>query len=201
MKILLTGDSITAAGRDLADPSSLGHGYAALVADRLSEATVLNTGISGHRVPHLRERWDRDVLALAPDVLSIKIGVNDTWHRFTSRLRHGGTGEKEFEAGYREILQRSRDAGIKRIIMVEPFLLPVEEDQWRMRADLDAKTAVVRRLATEFGADFVALDGPFAEEASAVGPEALVRDGVHPTPAGHRLIADRWLHVFDRGAR
>lgn len=201
MKILLTGDSITAAGRDTTDPASLGDGYVALVADRLGDATVLNTGISGHRVPDLRERWDRDVLALAPDVLSVKIGVNDTWHRFTRRLRHGGTGEKEFEAGYREILDRSRSAGIGRIIVVEPFLLPVADEQWRMRADLDAKTAVVRRLAAEFDADLVALDGPFAEEASAVGTRALVRDGVHPTPAGHRLIADRWMRVFERGAR
>ena len=25
-----------------------------------------------------------------------------------------------------------------------------------------------------------------------------LRDGVHPTPAGHQLIADAWLELFER---
>src|SRR3546814_8244479 len=59
VKILLTGDSITAALRDPGDPSDLGDGYVARVADALPGHKVLNTGINGHKVPDLQERWER----------------------------------------------------------------------------------------------------------------------------------------------
>lgn len=198
MKILLTGDSITAAGRDIGSPTSMGEGYAATVAAALPEHSVLNTGINGNRVPDLQQRWEVDALAHAPDVLSIAIGVNDTWHKYVGRLRRGGTADREFEDGYRELLQRAREAGVPRIIVVEPFLIPADATQQRMRADLDAKIAIIRRLVAEFGTDLVTLDGAFAEEASWVGADSLVLDGVHPTDAGHQLIADRWLAGFHR---
>src|SRR5699024_4929351 len=68
--ILLTGDSITDCGRDRDDLTSLGAGYAALVAAGLPEEQVINTGIGGNRVKDLQARWDADVLAHSPAVLS-----------------------------------------------------------------------------------------------------------------------------------
>ncbi|MEE2753527.1 MAG: hypothetical protein VX910_06050 [Candidatus Latescibacterota bacterium] len=37
----------------------------------------INKGIGGNRITHLKERWNDDVFANAPDRLSIKIGIND----------------------------------------------------------------------------------------------------------------------------
>ncbi|KQY57085.1 MULTISPECIES: SGNH/GDSL hydrolase family protein [unclassified Nocardioides] len=193
MRLLLTGDSITAAGRDLTDPTDLGTGYVARVAAALPAHEVLNTGINGHRVPDLQQRWGRDVLAHAPDVVSVMVGVNDMWRRYT---RQEPTPVSRFETGYRDLLVRTRAAGVERIIVLEPFLLPVRDEQWSWRADLDEKIAMVRRLAQEFDADLVATDGPMAQAASSDGARALVSDGVHPTPQGFDVLADCWLGVF-----
>ncbi|QOR70152.1 SGNH/GDSL hydrolase family protein [Ruania alkalisoli] len=193
--ILLTGDSITDCGRDRTDLTSLGEGYASLVAADVPEKRVINTGIGGHRVVDLQARWDADVLAHSPEVLSIMIGINDTWRRYDSG---DPTSAEAYESGYRDLLTRSRAAGVKRIILVEPFLLPVNADQWAWREDLDPKIQVVRRLAAEFDAEYLATDGPLTQTASRTSPEFLAHDGVHPTPTGHRFIADLWLDNYRR---
>ncbi|PHP53148.1 SGNH/GDSL hydrolase family protein [Actinomyces ruminis] len=81
---LFTGDSITEWGRtDKRDPHDLGCNYVRLLAEEhLAGQTVLNTGIGGDRLADLAERWQRDVVALAPDVLSVYIGINDTWRHY-----------------------------------------------------------------------------------------------------------------------
>lgn len=71
-----------------ADPNGVGAGYVystislfhALHPDM--NVTFINRGISGNRVKDLQARWQEDALDLNPDVLSILIGINDTWRRF-----------------------------------------------------------------------------------------------------------------------
>jgi lysophospholipase L1-like esterase len=45
------------------------------------------------------------------------------------------------------------------------------------------------------GARFVPLQAAFDARAAETGPEAWAKDGVHPTPAGHALIAQQWRAV------
>jgi lysophospholipase L1-like esterase len=77
--------------------------------------------------------------------------------------------------------------------LIEPFLLPVTDEQWKWREDLDAKIQVVRELAREYQAWLIAADGMFAELAATTGPEYWAFDGVHPTAAGHQALAEAWL--------
>ena len=58
---------------------------AAIARDPATAPVVINRGTSGHRVPDLAARWDRDVIELAHDVVSIKIGINDVWRQFDGR--------------------------------------------------------------------------------------------------------------------
>ena len=190
MTIVLTGDSITDAGRDRSDLASWGSGYAALIGQALAEERVINTGISGNRVTDLQRRWDQDVLAHEPAVLSIMIGINDTWRRYD---RDDPTSTQAYAAGYRDIVTRALAAGVERVILVEPFLLPVTDEQWAWREDLDPKIQAVRRLASDLGTGYLATDGPLAQRAATVGAATLAADGVHPTPEGHRFLADLWL--------
>ena len=66
-RLLFIGDSITDCGRRECK-EGIGGGYPRLVRDYLlakdpeSAPIVLNTGISGNRVTHLQERWQRDVI-------------------------------------------------------------------------------------------------------------------------------------------
>ncbi len=196
--VLLQGDSITDAGRNYGDGDDLGAGYGMLVGAWFSAAypekrvRFLNRGVSGNRAHDLRARWQRDCLDLRPTWVSILIGVNDTWRRYDS---NDPTPVDTFERDYRAILTMAYDRIKARLILCEPFLLPVPEDRSRWREDLDPKIAVVRLLAREFEAIYVPLDGLFAAAAARREPAFWLPDGVHPTPAGHALIAQAWLRA------
>lgn len=206
-RLVFVGDSITDAGRDRADVTSLGDGYVSLVAGDLPGAEVRNLGVGGDRAVDLEARWDRDVAGSAPDVLTLYVGVNDTWRRFD---RDDPTSAADFEAAYRRLLDRV--PGTPRLVLIEPFLLPVRAEQHDWLDDLAGKRDVVTRLAAETGAALVPLHGLLTAAAEAAGPagaESLAPDGVHPTPTGSRAIADAWLAAYrsdaqtivDNGAR
>jgi lysophospholipase L1-like esterase len=196
--ILFQGDSITDAGRERSDPESLGYGYANLIAAWLSaqhpakHLRFLNRGIGGDRASNLRQRWQADCLDLKPDWVSILIGINDTWRRYDSG---DATSAEVYEQNYRAILEQTRALGAG-IIILEPFVLPTPADRIAWREDLDPKIAVARRLAREFAALYVPLDGAFAAAAVQRVPEFWLFDGVHPTHAGHALIAQEWIRAI-----
>jgi acyl-CoA thioesterase I len=129
--VLFTGDSVTDSGRSRENPDDLGFGYAVLAASWYSalypekQVRFLNRGISGNRVCDLRNRWQTDCLDLHPDVVSILIGINDTWRAFDS---HDPTSTADFERDYRAILDLSQAQG-SRLVLCEPFVLPVPEDR------------------------------------------------------------------------
>jgi len=195
MKILFQGDSITDAGRayDLGD---LGDGYVRMVTEQFSawhpevKATFLNRGVSGDRIRDLRDRWQVDCLDLKPDVVSILVGVNDVlgtffWGDFTSL--------ESFEADYASILELTRKNLDAQIILLEPFLLPVSNDLDALRSDLDSRIRIVRKLSNKFRTELVCLDSIFSKAGKREKPEFWSLDGVHPTAAGHGLIARSWL--------
>ena len=190
--MLFIGDSITDAGRR-DDPQGLGSGYVRRIADtfaaRGDTRTILNRGIGGDRIGDLRARWDDDVLALAPSILTVYVGINDTWRRFDQGVE---TTALDFEAQYRELLEEARAAFAPRLILMEPFLTPVTVTQQEWLEDLHGKRDAVASLATEFGAAFVPLHRILTVAAAHHGPEAIADDGVHPTPLGAELIAESW---------
>jgi lysophospholipase L1-like esterase len=64
-------------------------------------------------------------------------------------------------------------------------------DGWR--AEIDARRSVVEKLAKEFGAVLVKFQGMFdGAVAAGTTPDYWAKDGVHPTPAGHALMAREW---------
>ncbi|GIF46259.1 lysophospholipase L1-like esterase [Asanoa ferruginea] len=182
--IVFAGDSITDCDRR-ADPAGLGDGYVRLVADALGGAArVVNVGISGNSARDLRDRWKTDVLAEQPSLVSVLVGINDTWRRYDSGTV---TTAAEFESNYRALLTSL--AGV-RIVLIEPFLLPVRDEQVAWREDLDPKVAVVRALAAEFGAVLVPADTALAAAGAAAD---VAPDGIHPSAWGHELLAKLWL--------
>jgi len=199
-RLLFQGDSITAAGRDPADGLSLGHGYVAAVARHFaaSGATpdILNRGVSGHRTADLRIRWERDAVDLKPDVLSVMIGINDTWRRYDAQ---DPTSTADYARDYRELLLPFQGTGT-RLVLMEPFLIPVRREQWAWRQDLDPRIHVVRRLAAEFDAALLAADGLLNQAAREAGDPTLIsEDGVHLTSRGHEVLAAAWTGLVRVG--
>lgn len=194
--VLFQGDSITDAGRNRNDINDLGLGYPMFIASWFSalypdkNVRFINRGISGDRVRNLKARWQEDCLDLKPDWVSILIGINDCWRRYDS---NDPTSVEAFESDYRYILDQVKEKLNAKIILCEPFVLPTPEDRVQWREDLDPKIHVVRKLAREYGAIFIPLDGIMAQACARKEPAFWAADGVHPTPAGHALIAQAWL--------
>lgn len=196
--MLFQGDSITDAGRDRLDDSSSGRGYALISSAWFGalypelNIRFLNRGIGGDRSADLRARWQTDCLDLKPDWVSILIGINDTWRRFD----HGQvTTTETYEENYRALLDGIKAQLGSKLILAEPFVLPVSEDRLSWREDLDAKIKVVHKLAKEYEAILLPLDQIFKDALKRQKAAYWALDGVHPTPAGHALIAQSWLHA------
>ena len=199
--ILFQGDSITDSGRNRTiatanSAAALGTGYPLLIASAVLEADArrglrfFNRGVGGDRVPDLQARWQADTIALAPDVLSVLVGVNDYWHK---RSR-GYTGTvADYENGYVALLEQTRRAlSNVRFIVVEPFVLTVGAVDASWFPEFDERRAAAERVARRTGATFVRLQSHFNDLAATAAPEYWAADGVHPTPAGHAVIAERW---------
>ena len=203
--ILFQGDSITDCGRnrDAAgtpnDLRGLGQGYAMMAGAELLSARpadglrVFNRGISGNRIVDLYARIQGDILNLKPDVLSILIGVNDTWHGKNPDWSNGVAIPK-YERIYRDLLNEVREAlpNVK-FVLCEPFVLRcgVVRDDWV--DEIDERRAVVAKLAKEFGAVLVPFQSMFDDAVKLAPPEYWAADGVHPSAAGHLLMAKCWL--------
>jgi len=190
--VVFFGDSITDCGWDRNAAGSLGDGYVKIIAERMPLVRVTNRGISGNRVYDLEARLDTDVLSLKPDIVSILIGINDTWRTFDAGL---ASPIPEFQASYRRILERLLAAKC-RVVLLEPFLLPIPEDRRAWRLDVDSRIGAIRELAWDFHLPYLPLDGTFASAAATTELAHWLPDGVHPSAAGHELIATQWIADF-----
>ena len=201
-RILFQGDSITDASRNReALPESnngFGAGYPGLVAARIfgdhlgNEYNVINRGISGNRVVDLYARWKVDCLNLKPDVLSILIGVNDTWHE------KGHQNGVEVDR-YKLIFDMLLDWTVKtlpeiKLVLMEPFVLEHGAVTADWLPEIAARGAVVKELAAKYNAIFIPCQQILNDAAAKAGSgELILRDGVHPTLMGHQVLADAWL--------
>lgn len=185
MKVLFQGDSITDAGRDRSDPHELGFGYPKYAAKYIKEAMpgtdfeFINLGISGDQTANLVQRLDSDFVNIGADVVSILIGINDTWHRAATREY---LDDAIFEQNYRTVLEAVKKTGAK-ILMLEPFLAAVP-DKMYFYEDLYKKILICRKLAREYADAYIPLDGLIAQASLEHEPTYYAADGVHPTPDG-----------------
>ena len=192
---LFTGDSITDAGRRTDPSAHLGAGYVRRIAEMAAESGkrlyVTNTGVGGDRTSDLLDRFDADILKVRPNILTILIGINDMWRRYDSGA---SVSAAEFYSNYSRVLTRVRDElDLKRIVIMEPFLVPVKGAQlsWHVE-DLDENIAITRELADRYGATLIPLNEIFVDRAARVGAASVIDHGVHPSAGGHELIAQLW---------
>ncbi len=194
--ILFQGDSITDAGRkrEITEPNraeALGRGYPALVAGELladypdHDLQIYNRGISGNKIPDLAARWERDAIDLKPDILSIKIGVNDYWHTIAFGNKYKGTVD-DYETGYRELIERTlnENRGVQ-IVICDPFTLR----DWKEYKGYQRRA---KKIADEFRLTWVDFQGAFDQALDAADSKFWAGDGVHPSTPGHALMAQTW---------
>ena len=207
--ILFQGDSITDAGRnkEAKDPNvqnALGGGYAFLAAADLlnkfaaKNLKVYNKGISGNKVFQLAARWQGDCLDLKPAVLSILIGVNDYWHKHNGN--YDGTVEI-YENDFRALIKRTKEALPEtKLVICEPFaVLGCRAVDQTWFPEFDKYRAVAKKLAGEFDTIFIPYHDLFAKACKIAPPTYWTADGVHPSVAGAKLMAEAWTkYVFGK---
>ena len=207
--ILFQGDSITDCGRNREVSTSRGIGYPHLVSAHLMASEpcrydCFNRGISGNRVVDLYARIRKDMINLKPDYISILIGINDVWHEYEQQ---NGVDAEKFELVYNLMIEElKRDLPGVKIMILEPFVLPgsatentpEHPNRWEyFLGETKLRQAAAKRVAEKHGLPFVPLQYIFDKvNADAPANGYWLRDGVHPSAAGHELIKNEWLKAF-----
>jgi acyl-CoA thioesterase-1 len=183
--ILLASPAIAAPVKILMLGTSLTQGYGlppgteipALLQANLKaagiDAAVINAGVSGDTSAAGLSRLDWS-LADKPDAAIVELGSNDT-------LR--GISPAQTEKNLSAILARLKERHIPVLLlgMMAPRNMGPEYAR--------AFDAIYPKLAKQYGA----LLYPFVLEGVALNPKLNQADGMHPNPAGARIIADRLL--------
>lgn len=205
-RIVFAGDSVTDMGS--ANPvgeglnDNVGRSYVRIVENMLSafypEAMirVTNSGISGNTSRDLRARWERDVLNLHPQWVSICIGINDVWRQFdTPALTERAVQPAEYEENLTAMLE-SLAGRVQGVFLLTPYIMePCRED--RMRARMDEYGAICRRLAEKHGCIFVDLQAMFDRYFRYRHSSFIAWDRIHPNQIGATLIAREILSHAD----
>lgn len=219
--ILFQGDSITDVGRvrenrdfpvNLA-PGFIAPGYPGVVSANLSakykgEYNFINRGISGNRIVDVYARIKADIINLKPDYMSLYIGVNDVWHEINSK---NGVAPEKFEKIYTMLLEEVTEVlpNIK-IMLIAPYVLegPATEnteeipDRWdRFKKGVAINAQIVRKIADKFNLPCISLQEIFDDACKYAPANYWTGDGVHPSIAGHGIIAEQWLKTFEEKIR
>jgi lysophospholipase L1-like esterase len=186
------------------DPNhSLGHGYAFLISANQAEAypdlrvMYINRGICDNTSHDLLARWQADALDFRPDVISILIGVNDV----LQRLRDNQSFSiDDYESTYDKILSETVVAVPNaKIILGEPFFAPgkatlAQIDRWP--GAIRQQNEVVDKLAQKYHAAVVHYPEMFERAYKRAPVDYWIWDGIHPTHAGHQLMAYEWEQTY-----
>ncbi len=197
--IIFFGDSITQLGEN---PG----GYVRLVRDSLTSKyknlnlEIIGAGISGHKVPDLIARLDKDVLSKKPTIVVIYIGINDVWHW---DLKIGGTTKEKFEEGLKFLIGKINENNA-RVILCTPSVVGERSDSLnKLDKMLDEYADISRRVAKETGSSLCDLRSAFLEYELANNPKQLhegilTYDGVHLSAEGNRFVAKKMIEALEK---
>ena len=220
-RVLFIGDSITdgnwgnacgmpkpTAERSLWDMNHIyGSGYMYLCASHYQgdfpekEYAFFNRGISGNTLRDLEKRWEEDVIGMKPDVLSVLVGTNDV-HYYLQGDKKEPFDFEGWEKCYRSLLDRFLQANPElKIVVGTPFVANVgnmrKSEDFAERDSLVRRcAAIVERIAKDYQTVFLPYNAMFDEilgTAPASQDTYWIWDGIHPTPAGHKRMADMWI--------
>lgn len=207
-RLVFIGDSITDSNRNYealpARWSSWGDGYVQVINSYTTafhpglELMVINQGISGNRVRDLAARWQTDVLALQPDWVSIMVGVNDVSRHFDGIFyQEDQVAPKEFEATLSQLVEQTQPK-VKGLFLLSAFLLTPEKAD-PMRQMIDQYNALTKKVAEKYDVVYVDVQSEMDKYMAVQSGYYLSIDRVHPSLAGHLLIAKAWLSAAGLG--
>ncbi len=202
--VLFTGDSITDTGRREGN-FPFGNGYVRMSIDLITarcpqhKLKFINTGISGHTVRDLQNRWTDDVIRHQPDWVSIMIGVNDV-HRWIHKVDGQSVSPEEYAEIYPRILDRVKKETKAQLVLIEPFYMSVEHAPGSYRANVLTQLAkyqkTCEKLAKQYKARYVRCHDMFQSLLKIHPADRFCPEPVHPNASGHLTIAHEWLKAM-----
>jgi lysophospholipase L1-like esterase len=190
-RIVFFGDSITQAGVGKT-------GYITKMAEMLgtlglaSKYELIGAGIGGNKIYDLYLRHEDDVIAKKPNIVIIYVGINDVWHKTTSRT---GTDADKFERFYNALIKRLQKANIQ-VVICTPTVIGEKYDATNENdGDLNAYSNIIRKIASDNQCKLIDLRKAFLtyEEKNNIENKAsgiLTTDRVHLTEAGNQFLAE-----------
>lgn len=201
-RIVFAGDSVTDMGS--AQPvgeglfDNVGHSYVRIVENMLAAwypevmLRVTNCGISGNTSRDLLARFQRDVVDLKPDWVSICIGINDVWRQFDSpAIPDEQVSPEEYEENLEKMILAVKEQ-VKGIFLMTPYYMEPNKEDW-MRRRMDEYGAVCRRLSEKHGGIFIDLQDTFDRYFRYRHSSCIAWDRVHPNQIGATVIAREFL--------
>ncbi|MFT5222732.1 MAG: acyl-CoA thioesterase-1 [Glaciecola sp.] len=201
--VVFAGDSITDAGLAFDGIRPFGEGFVRNVVDLLwaryprHGLSFYNTGVSGSTIGHVRDRWERDVVARTPDWVVLLVGVNDLNHFVAGDQR--GLGVMEFGEIHADLIARGREVGA-RFVLMDPFLMASPDttdlvDRERLIA-LGEYRRVIADAAARMDAPHVPLHDILQEQLEVRTDGPFYKEVVHPNARGHLVIAHALLSAI-----
>ena len=205
-RIVFAGDSVTdmgstnPVGEGLFD--NVGRSYVRIVENMLATwypdvfIRVTNSGIGGNTSRDLLKRFDRDVVELEPDWVSICIGINDVWRQFDSpAITSSHVSPEEYEQNVEEMILKVKD-NVKGVFILSPYIIePNSEDM--MRARMNEYVAIAKKLAEKHGCKFVDFQKMYEEYCKIRHSSYIAWDRIHPNQIGATLMAKEFLKVCE----
>ena len=205
-RIVFAGDSVT----DMGSQNPVGEGlfdntgrsYVRVVENMLSvwyperKIRVTNSGISGNTSRDLLARFDRDVVDLKPDWVSICIGINDVWRQFDCpAMPDTHVLPDEYERNLETMILKVKDQ-VKGIFILSPYIMePNREDLMRKR--IDEYVAICKALAQKHGCVFVDFQKMYEDYCNIRHSSYIAWDRIHPNQVGATLMAKEFLKKCD----
>jgi lysophospholipase L1-like esterase len=204
-KVVMVGDSITDCGRSRpygeGRREELGSGYVSIVEALLWSAYperrihIINMGVGGDSSRELVKRWHSDVVDLAPDWVTILVGINDVFRKFFKPdFKELQIPFDEYAANLKTMLDGTRSLNSK-VVLMSPFFVEDRKDD-PVRELLDRYISVCEKFARANGLIYVDVQNCF-DRFLAKAPSAILSlDRLHPNFIGHMIIAKAFLDAL-----
>lgn len=203
-RIVFIGDSITDSNRNynakLAGWSSWGDGYVNILNAYTTallpeyELMVINQGVSGNCIKDLNDRWQQSIFDLNPDWVTIMVGINDVWRHYDGTFSQDSqVSAEQFSQIYRSLIEKTLPQ-VKGMILLSPYMIEANVED-PMRKQMDSYRQIVKELATEYNTLYGNVQAPIDIFLQCQSSYVLSSDRIHPSTAGHLLIAKTWLEA------